>query len=535
MRSVDNKILTSSSLYFCLALVGCIFIYFIPMRWGARVWCEDGLAYINAAVELVNGRGLYIIDSIGGYIPLTHWPPGLPILLAGFSFLGISPVEAARLMNAFLFGVNSFLFGYFLRVYGPKVIWLPILGMVAFMGSTTVLKVSADAMSESLFLCCELLTFLFLLKYMETNNKILLTVAAIFAGWSFLTRYFGITVISTVVIMIVIQHRTQLKKILVDLSLFISIASIPMFFWTVRNILITGKPTSRVFEWHPPVYGTWLILKETLIHWLIPSSFPLSLQTLALLTALFFIILILLIWKPKIRIKTIIPLKNRANNSFIIINLIFIICYFLFFLYTRLFYDVGTNPTIRLTFPIYISILFILIVAIGDIWLGEKHNWKTCLIVLVLCIFISFQTIRSGGWAYGAFRDGRCGYNDPGMRFSETLSYLKNTPNIDFSKIISNDCGAIYYWTFKSTLELPTMYYYTDLVLPPNMKVGDKQLDFEEKWKSTVLKIKPNSLLVYFYNARAGSDNFPSEKELQQRLNLTLLKRYTDGAIYNVN
>jgi hypothetical protein len=530
-----NRLLTSLYTYIVLAGLGFLGMYFIPMRWGARVMGADGLSYVTAARELISGRGLYIIDSMGDFVPLIHWPPGFSLVLAAFSAV-IDPDEAVKILNSLLFAVNSFTVGYILRTYGPRIKWLPILGMIVFIGSTTVLKIHADAMSEPLFICCLLMTFLFMLKYQETNGKVILAVAAAFAGWGLLTRYIGVTLIMTVITIIFIHQRKQLKTLISDSSIFAAISSLPMVLWLLRNFLLTGKPTNRVLGWHPPDYGHWLALKATFTNWFVPSSYPSTLKTIAGLLALAFITAILIFWKSRSPTKTVAQLQAVRTNAFLGVNLLFALFYSLFLLYSIFFIEMIQYPNERLMFPVYLTGLLTLMIAIGDVWLKDQQNWKKFLLLSTLCIFITIGIVRSGVWVYVAQRDGWGGYNAPEKRFSETLAFLRNDPNINFSKIISNDCGAIYFWLSKSTIEMPVMYYTFYRGLPRDTKVGDKRLDFDSDWGNIKKKIDPGWLLVYFFSPMAsGEFVFPSENELKGIIKLTLLHRFKDGTVYRID
>jgi len=494
----------------------------------------DAFAYISAARELVSGRGLYLIDCKGGFSPVFLWGPGFPIALAAFSFVGISPDSAAGILNALLFAVNSFVIGYLLRMYGPKVSWLPILGMIVFIGSTAILKIHAVAMSEPLFICCFLFTFLFLLKYVEQNRKSMLVLAAIFAGWGFLTRYAGVSLFMTGIIIIVVHNRAKLKELLINSLFFTAISCSPMILWVSRNLLLTGKTTGRSFKLHLPDYGYLYDIKETFTNWFIPSSYPLELKTIIGFLALSFLVAIFLLWKPQSRIKIFTPQKADPTNAFLIVTLIFAVCYSLVLLYTTCSVPTCGYLGERVTLPLYLSGMLIIIVAVGDIWLNDKYKWKKHLILSIIIIFIALGLTRSGYWAYVIQKDGWGGYNDPPRCFSETLVYLKNNSNINISKIISNDCCAIYYWTSKSTIEIPMMRYHERAGLPLGIKVGDKRSDFEYKWTRLKEKIHPGWLLVYFFTPMGGEVNFPSEQELQRRLKLVLHKKFGDGSIYMI-
>lgn len=533
MLKIFDKLLNSPFTYMAVAISGFLFIYFIPMKWGACVMGGDSLCYLTAARELTNGQGLYVLDRMGGFDPLIHFPPGFPIILAIFSIIKINPDEAARLLNAILFAANSFAIGYLLRVYGPRLSYLPIIGMCTFIVSTTVLKVHANYLSEPLFIFCLLMTFIFLLKYQATNSKIILALSATFAGYGLLTRYIGVTLIIAGIILIFIHHRKYLKSLIIDSSIFAVISFVPMFLWLFRNRLLTGTQTDRVMEWHPPDYGNWLVLKSTIINWFVPSSSPSTIKTIIGFIAFAFIIAVLIFWKAKLHAGNIELIQTVKTKALLRLNFLFLLCYSLFLLCTIFFIDKATNPDERLMFPVYFAGLLILIIALGDLLINTKINWQRNTLLFAFCIFFMAGIVRSSAWAYVVQKDGWGGYNQPERCFSETIAFLRKDTGIDFSKVISNDCGAIYFGTQKSTIEIPVKYYTFYRVLPLGAKVGDKRFDFEDNWRKMKNKIAKESLIVYFLKPMAsGAFVFPSENELKKRLRLTLLHQFRDGKIY---
>src|SRR5687768_2666146 len=67
----------------------------------------DSVLYIDAARNLLAGKGLVALG-----IPLSHYPPGYPAVLALGGLAGIEPLAGARLLNALLFGLNAMLIGW---------------------------------------------------------------------------------------------------------------------------------------------------------------------------------------------------------------------------------------------------------------------------------------------------------------------------------------------------------------------------------------------------------------------------------------
>ena len=68
----------------------------------------DSVVYLEAAENLLGGQGL----SYHG-LPMTHFPPGYPLVLAAAArLLGAAPFDAARCVQALLVGLNVILLAW---------------------------------------------------------------------------------------------------------------------------------------------------------------------------------------------------------------------------------------------------------------------------------------------------------------------------------------------------------------------------------------------------------------------------------------
>src|SRR3569623_1972489 len=64
----------------------------------------DSMSYMEAASTFVHGEGLRDVQrdwtSVDSTMPLSHWPPGFPLALAGARSLGVGAPQGARALNA---------------------------------------------------------------------------------------------------------------------------------------------------------------------------------------------------------------------------------------------------------------------------------------------------------------------------------------------------------------------------------------------------------------------------------------------------
>ena len=111
------------------AIASAALIIYVTSKHGPGI-SEDSIAYIAAARNLLNGRGISLLfDSKGNqlnlWLPridneLYHifpWPPLFPFVISIFGFAGFNLIESARWINAVLFGANIALILLIVRKY----------------------------------------------------------------------------------------------------------------------------------------------------------------------------------------------------------------------------------------------------------------------------------------------------------------------------------------------------------------------------------------------------------------------------------
>ncbi|MBZ0302644.1 MAG: hypothetical protein K8J31_23065 [Anaerolineae bacterium] len=126
-------------------------------RQGIATWSDSG-QYFTAARTLLAGDGLRTCS--GGY--LTLWPPLFPILIAALQAVGLTNLEAARVINAVAFGLIIFAAGALYR-RSLKLPVLALLGAGAVLLSWPQVLWAIHALSETVFTLL-LVVFVWLLR-----------------------------------------------------------------------------------------------------------------------------------------------------------------------------------------------------------------------------------------------------------------------------------------------------------------------------------------------------------------------------------
>ncbi len=105
--------------------------------------------------------------------PITGFPPGFSVFLAGFGFLFQDLYTASRILNAVLMGINLILTAWLIHRYTGS--WLAAsLGEALILLSTTQVNLHAWVMSEPLYITASLVFFVCLTVYLEGRSLVVL-------------------------------------------------------------------------------------------------------------------------------------------------------------------------------------------------------------------------------------------------------------------------------------------------------------------------------------------------------------------------
>lgn len=126
----------------------------------------DAASYMGAAESLAHDRGLRVPFADWSFPtpsePLTHFPPGFPLLVATTVDAGMQPAQGARLVNALAAGASVGILTYIVVATVGVVAGLGMLA--AFVFSQPLELVHLSVLSEPAFLCFVALTLLGLVR-----------------------------------------------------------------------------------------------------------------------------------------------------------------------------------------------------------------------------------------------------------------------------------------------------------------------------------------------------------------------------------
>ena len=256
----------------------------------------DSVDYVAAARSVLAGDGVKTLDGQGGVYPMTQFPPGYPLLLAGAALVSrLDPVDAARPLNGLL-GVGTVL----LAGWGA---WrptrsAPAAALAAALVATAVplLSMTARLYSEAAFLFLSLLALLLVARAIDAGRWRWVVAAGLAAGAAAVVRYAGFAVIgvgAAALATLRVPRVGYAQPVPRDLprtedtgwgyptrgtrrffaaGLFLAIALLPGVVWAARNVAVAGRPTSRLLRFHPPTLGRLADGGWTLLAWVSPDS-----------------------------------------------------------------------------------------------------------------------------------------------------------------------------------------------------------------------------------------------------------------------
>ena len=218
-----------------LAGLGTAHILVRTAPYGATVG-TDSTIFLSTALNFLAGEGWREFTGR----PLVSWPPLFPLLLAAFGWVGIEPLEAGRWINATAFGLTILVAGYWLRSH-LRSRWLALVASVVILASLPLSELASDVMTDSLFVLFTLLALIWLAAFLHRGGRMSLLLSAVFTALAVLTRYPGVVLIGTSVLLLLVRRAPPLAVRLKDAVVFGAVPSIPLAGVMMRNWAISKR------------------------------------------------------------------------------------------------------------------------------------------------------------------------------------------------------------------------------------------------------------------------------------------------------
>jgi hypothetical protein len=330
----------------------------------------DSSVYLGTARNLLNGRGLTTPFNLQfnpyppaqavafhGEFPLTVYPPLYPVALAVLGWFGAGLIDAARVLNAVLFGVNV--------VLGGLVIWritrsttIAIVSALGLALTVNVVVNHALVMSEPLMIAIVLAGMLLVPRLLRAPTPGLVLAVGGCAAAAALARVAGVAFIVTVVVAVLLWLERSWRERLTVASLLAAIGVTPLILWVVIIRFTSDAVDVRPLRLHfPPgdVYDTFV---DTVGGWLLGPNAERTGEML-LLAGLVVVLAGLGWFVVTDRVPRGAPPAVRAerteSNQLLGVLAIFVVSYLVVLYLTALLFDAGISVEGRLLVPVQVG------------------------------------------------------------------------------------------------------------------------------------------------------------------------------------
>ena len=328
-----------------VAALGMAHILVRTSTYGAAL-VGDTFNYLAAAESLVAGEGL--LSPGGGQ--MTLFAPFFSVAMAFLGLFGIEPVDGGRLLNAAAFGLLILAAGLWLsRRLESKPVALAV--AVAVMAALPLSHSASTLMSEPLFILFIVLALIPLESFLSRRSgKRALALSAVFASLAAVTRYIGVALIFSAVLMLLLRREAPVRERLKDTLVFGAISSLPLAVVMLRNQLAAGTPLGdRSGASGQSMFDSLYQIVVVFEGWANPllSQPQWHLQASSLLIAVLVLLLAALLLIPP-------PRPSRASSVFRVFSLVYLA---VIAVVTPL--TVGQGVDSRYLAPIYVPLLLV--------------------------------------------------------------------------------------------------------------------------------------------------------------------------------
>jgi general stress protein CsbA len=432
-----------------LGAVGMGLVYYAT-RWGPVVF-SDSVYYLGSADNLVHGRGFGLYWGDNHFRPFAGDPPFYPFVVAFFQLSGLGVVTAARWV-----GILSFV----ILVAGSGWLAYDLTHSPGLAVGTSLflffpaLQVSTNASSETVFFPATLLGGMLILRYLITDNRFNLILAAILAAAAFLSRYVGVALLVTSVLALMFFSTTSWKKRILDGLLLCLIVGIPTLMWLGWGYFHTSTLGERTM--HAPDIASFAIkfklaFADILWKWivLLPDTAGYEIKKWG---ALFLLVLLAMIagWAMWRSLKK--PAAGTVwlwSGFFALYALVYLFIYFGAYVYT-----VPTPDLIpRIFDPFLLASGLCLLGLAVLVAQGRQPYWMSSALAVVLALLFMVPAIPANADYIVAMHEDGYGYTGRSWSQSPVLAAVKELP--PNTQIITNQPDAVLFLTGRPAHWIP--------------------------------------------------------------------------------
>jgi Gpi18-like mannosyltransferase len=484
-----NTLLTAA--LFLLSLIAGINIIHITS--GLPGVTPDSVSYLSAAKNFFEGKGL-LSYSGGAFHPFAHFPPLYPLVLSLAGFFALDPLKWGLYVNLFALIASALIAALMLRRLGADrrtVAYTAVLILFA----PPMLFVHTMIWSEALFIL-----FVVLSLFLLAEERICLS--CLFAALALLTRYLGIALVFSNIIVILLNAKITDKKAGVKCALLYGFfAVIPLAVWK----FIEFSPDNRAVAFYPVNLHSLLFGLQTISSWFLPEDLFGSVNSNGLY--LLFAVLLLL------------AAFYRSFEDQMRIYAFFCLSFIAALLISICFFDAEVTLDSRILAPIYIPMVSLIVPRLFKNC-SNKHSLVriSCAAVLSLAGLV---VIANSALPNMRLWQKRLWYTSDEWRSSDLIKAAEVLPKE--TTIFTNADDAIFVLTGRYALQLPAK------IDPASHR---EKPDYPENIEKVREQLKSGNALLLYSRRVTWRWYLPSEEDLKKTLPLMLVKEIGDGAIY---
>jgi len=507
-----------------LGFLGALLVIISTSKYGPGI-STDSTAYMYAAKSLLAGRGFIYF---GYETPFIQWPPLFSTVLAMIGAMGVDMAAAARYLNSVVFGSAIVISGLWL-IRHTKSYAVVFFGTMAVALAVPLLYVSRFAWSEPLFVLFILLCLFELERFAGTQKLSGLLLAAIFSAMACLTRYAGITVVLTGLLVLFLQNKRLIIKML-DMLVFGFISSLPVSIWIARNYILSS---TLIGARTPSQYTLIQNVKFTLntfASWFIPDrvtggAFGANASTILKILVIA-VLFVTLVWSTVIIVKSahgsftytglLKPSKNYLSQIILLPGFVMIYTCYLIASSTSVAFDTIDN---RLLAPVCIPLL--LLVFLSADRMGQlldkrfSRNAFSIIIAGIMGIWLLLPLSAALADVRNSAQNGAGVFSTTLWHESQLIAYLEENPPDGL--LYSNYPDAIYALTGMPSKYTPKRDSLREYGLEP----------FKEAIASS-----NHSYIVWF--KKGAMSSIYNIEELSARFSLTKVMETGDGYVFDI-
>lgn len=435
-----------------LSLISIYLAWMTTSPFGAGIG-TDGAFQLSAANNLLVGNGLVIYTGEA----FTKWPPLYPLLLAGMKALsGVDTFTLGWYINLFTHGLIVWLSGMLLLKVFPNEISFAYMGSLVVATSMSLLSITANIGTDTLFSALILIYLLIAINYLEHPTIASLSGMALLGCLATMQRLPGAALVGATACFIIYIHR---KRLLTGIFLagLVSIATlIPLLWWVFIHNYVQNDTLFGIYLFkmtYPLVNLQNSLIK--IVDWFIPYNLPGGISPLLLAGTLLLIIGFTskrADWKR---------LYTRLQQPPALSSWVLVVMYLVLLILTinsvdtkYLFYD-------RYQIVILTPILVILL-TIFDVLLLEKYTKRQKLVRYLLVggflIWLVYPIYNTQKFIRQSRAEGVISYNQYNTRVlheSELIRVLSSISDNMNQTLYSNYPAGVWFFTRRNVAESP--------------------------------------------------------------------------------